>query len=96
MLNRDPEKNFEEFWKTFNNRYPFFELRNVNWDKQYDTYRPKVTRQTSDDELFNIFCQMLDPLDDGHVVLEAKASGDRKKRYFTARSRVAKGCIVVL
>jgi carboxyl-terminal processing protease len=83
MIIRDPEKNFEKLWKTFHNRYPFFELRNVDWKKQYDTYRPKVTRETSDDELFDIFCQMLDPLDDGHVELKAKASGDREKRYFT-------------
>ena len=72
MTTRDPEKNFEELWKTFHNRYPFFELRNVDWNKQYDTYRPKVTRKTSDDELFDILCQMLDPLNDGHVELEAK------------------------
>ena len=83
MIIRNPEKNFEELWKTFHNRYPFFELRNVDWKKQYDTYRPKVTRETSDDELFNILCQMLAPLHDGHVELIAKASGDRKKRYFT-------------
>ena len=87
MIDRNPEKNFEELWETFRNRYPFFELRNVDWDKQYDTYRPKVTRQTSDDELFDIFCQMLDPLDDGHVELKAKASGHRKKRHFTAESK---------
>jgi hypothetical protein len=31
---------------------------------------------------FNIFCQMLDPLDDGHVVLEAKASGSGKKTTY--------------
>jgi carboxyl-terminal processing protease len=83
MTTRDPEKNFEELWETFRNRYPFFELRNVDWQKQYDTYRPKVTRETSDDELFDIFCRMLDPLDDGHVELIAKASGDRERRYFT-------------
>jgi Tricorn protease C1 domain len=62
MIIRNPEKNFEELWKTFHNRYPFFELRNVDWKKQYDTYRPKVTRETSGDELFDIFCQMLAPL----------------------------------
>jgi len=84
MIIRDPEKNFEVLWETFHNRYPFFELRNVDWKKQYDTCRPKVTSETSDDELFDIFCQMLDPLDDGHVELKAKASGDRKKRCFTA------------
>jgi carboxyl-terminal processing protease len=84
---RNPEKNFETLWKTFNNRYPFFELRNVDWKKQYKTYRPKVTSKTSDDELFNIFCQMLDPLDDGHVELRAKAIEDRKVRYFSPEKK---------
>src|SRR6185295_4952029 len=80
MINRDPEKNFEVLWRTFHNRYPFFELRDVDWRKQYDTCRPKVTSDTSDDELFDIFCRMLDPLDDGHVELKAKING--KTRYF--------------
>ena len=87
MIVRDPEKNFEVLWKTFHNRYPFFELRNVDWKKQYDTYRPKVTTKTSDDELFDIFCQMLDPLNDGHVELEAKLSGHRKTRYFSPEKK---------
>jgi carboxyl-terminal processing protease len=82
MSTRDPEKNFEQLWKTFHNRYPFFKLRKVDWKRQYDTYRPKVARDTSDDELFEVFCQMLDPLNDGHVELKAKTSGDGKKRYF--------------
>jgi C-terminal processing protease CtpA/Prc len=87
MIIRNPEKNFEELWKTFHNRYPFFELRNVDWKKQYDTYRPKVTRQTSDNKLFDIFCQMLAPLHDGHVELIVKASGDRKERYFNPEKK---------
>ncbi len=82
MSTRDPEKNFEALWKTFRNRYPFFKLRKVNWNRQYDTWRPKVTRDANDNELFDIFCRMLDPLDDGHVELTARVGGDRKKRYF--------------
>ena len=82
MSDRDPEKNFEALWKTFYKRYPFFDLRKVDWKKQYSTFRPKVTKDITDDELFDIFCRMIDPLDDGHVELIAKASGDRKKRYF--------------
>ena len=85
MIIRDPEKNFDELWETFRDRYPFFELRNVDWQKQHDTYRPEVTSETSDDELFDIFCRMLAPLDDGHVELEAKVGG--KKRYFTAEAK---------
>jgi C-terminal processing protease CtpA/Prc len=81
MLNRDPEKNFEEFWQTFNHRYPFFEVRNVDWYKQYETYRSRVTSQTNDDELFDILCEMLAPLNDGHVSLIAKTSENRKKHF---------------
>ena len=87
MIVRDPERNFEALWRTFHNRYPFFELRNVDWKTQYDTYRPKVTPGTTEDQLFDIFCQMLDPLDDGHVELEAKLSGHRKARRFTPEKK---------
>ena len=83
MSIRDPEKNFKLLWETFNKRYPFFQLRNVDWKRQRDIYGPRVTSKTSDDELFEIFCQMLDPLNDGHVELRARASGHRKKRFFT-------------
>ena len=87
MIVRDPEKNFEALWRTFHNRYPFFELRNVDWKKQYDIYRPKVTPRTTDDQLFDIFCRMLDPLDDGHVELKAKLSGHRKARRFSPEKK---------
>jgi hypothetical protein len=78
----EPELNFDELWETFRNRYPFFDLRNVDWNKQYDIYRPKVNKLTTDDELFDIFCEMLDPLNDGHIELKGKTGPDRKKRYF--------------
>jgi carboxyl-terminal processing protease len=82
MIIRDPEMNFEQLWKTFHRRYPFFALRNVDWTRQYETYRPMVTRNTSDDELFEIVSQMLAPLNDGHVELIAKADRNHGKRYF--------------
>ena len=69
-------------WETFHNRYPFFELRHVDWKKRYETYRPKVTNKTSERELFDILCRMLRPLNDGHVELKARLSGERKARYF--------------
>ena len=87
MIVRDPVNNFGELWETFHHRYPFFELRKVDWRKQYNIHRPKVTSNTSDDELFDIFCQMLDPLDDGHVELKTKAGDKGKKRYFTAEKK---------
>jgi carboxyl-terminal processing protease len=79
---RDPELNFEQLWETFHNRYPFFDLRNVDWKKQYDTFRPRVTRLTTDDELFDILCEMIDPLDDGHVELTGRTVPGHKRRFF--------------
>ncbi len=82
MRNRDPERNFEALWGLFNDRYPFFDLRKVNWRKQYDIYRPKVTNATSDDELFDVLCEMLSPIDDGHINLEIKGNRASKTRKF--------------
>jgi len=67
-----PEKNFEALWETFNNRYAFFELRGVDWRSQYDTFRPRVTEDTTDEELFIILSDMLRPLKDAHVNLKTK------------------------
>lgn len=58
---------FENLWTTFNDEYAVFEERGVNWDSQYQIYRPMVNDKTTDDELFNILSQMLASLDDGHV-----------------------------
>jgi C-terminal processing protease CtpA/Prc len=62
-------------------------LRNVDWHEQYVTYRSKVTAATSDEELFEIFCAMLDPLDDGHVEIEARLGRSKSKQHFTAEKK---------
>ena len=76
----DPVENFEALWKTFHERYAFFDLRGVDWKAQYEKYRPKVTKDTTDEELYGLMCEMLKPLKDGHVNLKAKSLG-KKKTY---------------
>jgi len=71
---RDPELNFEVFWHYFDENYAFFDLRKVDWDQVYETYRPRVTSKTTDDELLEILSAILGSLDDLHVSLSA---GDR-------------------
>ncbi|MBA2664533.1 MAG: S41 family peptidase [Bradymonadaceae bacterium] len=65
----DPETNFEIFWQTFDRHYSHFELKNIDWHGVYAHYRPLVGPQTSDDELFTIFSEMISTLNDGHVYL---------------------------
>ncbi len=67
----NPEAIFENLWTTFNEEYAPFEERKINWQAQYNTFRPMVNSATTDTELFSILSQMLGTLDDGHVTLTA-------------------------
>lgn len=67
--NTSPTINFDTLWKEFDNRYSFFEIKKINWDSLYAVYRPQVTSQTSDNQLFQIMSQLLANLKDGHVNL---------------------------
>ncbi|MBL4639904.1 MAG: S41 family peptidase [Kordiimonadaceae bacterium] len=68
-LNDDPQYNFEVFWHAYDDHFAFFELRGVDWEAAYKIHRPKVTAETTQKELFDIFSAMLAPLKDGHVNL---------------------------
>ena len=74
----DPLENISAFWTVFNEKYAFFNLRSVNWQKQKETYFPQVTDKTTNDQLFEIMCRMIEPLNDGHVELKAR----ELNRYF--------------
>jgi carboxyl-terminal processing protease len=67
----DPQTIFEVFWHMFAENYAFFDLYGVNWQTVYNTYRPQVTSDTSDGELFVILQQALTGLTDAHINLIA-------------------------
>lgn len=70
-----PEASFEALWHLFDENYGFFDERGVDWNAAYEEYRPRVTPDTSDDELIEIFAEMLLPFDDGHVYVFDPSSG---------------------
>ncbi len=63
----DPEWNFQVYWDAFDELYAFFDLYGVDWDAVYTEFRPLVTADTTQDELYDIFVNMVLGLDDGHV-----------------------------
>jgi hypothetical protein len=67
-----PQKNYAIFWQTFAEQYPFFALRKMDWHAVDRQYRPRVTPTTTSKELFHIFQQMIEPLNDTHTSLEAR------------------------
>lgn len=71
-LTRDegqPVENFETFFKIFKENYALFEVKGINWDKEYDYYSKKIDEKTTDDELFNVFQEVLKKLDDKHCYI---------------------------
>ncbi len=79
--NKDPEHNFEAFWKIFNDHYAHFENRGVDWKQQYDRFRPKVNANTTDKELLAILNEMVAPLKDGHVVISPTGDLPASAKY---------------
>lgn len=65
---------FDVFWQSFEENYPFFSAKGVDWHAQRDRYRPAVHAGTTRDELFAVFSEMVEPLDDAHVAVQ---DGDR-------------------
>lgn len=65
----DATENFEIFWETFNENYPFFDLYDIDWDERKAMYQDRVDHTTSDEELAEIFMLMLEGLNDDHIMV---------------------------
>ena len=68
-VSNDPISNFEEMWKSYDQYYGLFEVKEVDWQATYNQYRPQINEQTTDDQLKTIFHEMIDPLDDNHTFI---------------------------
>jgi hypothetical protein len=79
-----PLNYFDIFWTTFDEHYPFFKLRGVDWREVRDTYRPRITNETTAEQLFGILKAMIDPLHDAHTYIAGASHHFRGKRENTA------------
>ena len=82
-----PVTNYQIFWETFSENYPFFGLHKVDWKAVDKKFRPQVTPETKPEELLRIFSDMIDPLHDAHTFINAKSikSGFGGRRLGTER-----------
>ncbi len=66
----DPQKLFDIFWTNIDQYYSLFNFLPKNeWHRLYQVYRPQVHPDTTPDELWTLFAQMIKPLNDGHTFL---------------------------
>jgi hypothetical protein len=68
-----PITNYQVFWETFSEQYPFFALRQMDWPAVDKKFRPQVTPEAKPGELFRILSGMIDPLHDAHTSINAKS-----------------------
>jgi carboxyl-terminal processing protease len=64
-----PIDNFEYFWKLFDTHYGLFEAKKIDWKEAYTRFRPRVNEQTTDEQLYRVFTDMITELNDNHVTL---------------------------
>lgn len=68
-----PQGNFEALWRIIDERYCFFDYKQhetgLDWQQVYNTYKPRIDKNMSSQQLFEVLADMLSQLRDGHVNL---------------------------
>jgi len=80
---KDPVVNFRTFWQSYQDTYPTFDMKQVDWQQQYDRYAPMVDSTTSPERLFSILSEMIRPLHDAHVRLADR--NEKPPKFFWPR-----------
>lgn len=69
----NPRGNFEALWKIIDEHYCFFDYKQqqygLDWNEVYQRYRPQFDDRMSETQQFEVLCNMLSELRDGHVNL---------------------------
>ena len=69
LADNDYMRNFDSAWNVVNENYCFLGYKNIDWDKIYDEYKPRVENVKDQFEFFDIMCDFVDILRDGHSAI---------------------------
>jgi len=70
-----PQNTFDLFWTTFQEHYPFFAMKGVDWNGVRASLRPLISDTTGPEELFAILTDAIAPLEDVHTSITADSVG---------------------
>lgn len=78
--------NFEALWKLMNEHYCFFDYKQqelgVDWDEVHTRYARQVNEKMTNAQLFEVLCNMIAELKDGHVNLSASFDYGRNWSFY--------------
>lgn len=89
-----PTNNFELLWREVNERYTFFDYKNIDWDASYKKYRPMVNDNMSERELFKVLAAMMNDLRDGHTNLVSDFDVSRNYSWYLDYPQNFNGTII--
>lgn len=69
LASTNPRVNFEYLWNECNEKYAYFDLKEVDWNQVKTDYSNKIYPNMSEDSLFNVLGGMLKELEDDHANL---------------------------
>lgn len=77
-----PQGNFEALWKIIDERYCFFDYKEVDWNRIHDEYLRRISNDMNQESLFMLLNEMLQELKDGHVNLTTPFDVGRYWKWF--------------
>lgn len=80
--NNSKRDNFELLWKTLDQKYCFFNYKNIDWETVHTQYSDQISEDMSNDAFFDVMGEMLAELQDGHVNLIATHNVARYWKWF--------------
>ena len=69
LATSDAFENFDYLWNEIDRKYSYFELKNIDWNQAREIYRPLLSSNSTDGELFSVLAAMLNSLRDDHTNL---------------------------
>lgn len=86
VMQGDQDGKLRMFYEILKENYAFADLYGVDFTEEYNKYAPLVTKETTDEALYNFMCRMVEKLNDGHVELywkdKAYTPSDYKPVWF--------------
>lgn len=73
---------FDACWKILDEKYCFFEYKDIDWDDVYSKYHHKIYPSMGQDSLFSVINAMMRELKDGHVNLYSSFNVGRYWEWF--------------
>ncbi len=80
--NNTKRDNFELLWKTLDQKYCFFDYKNIDWEEVHTRYSDRISEKMSNEAFFDVMGEMLAELQDGHVNLVASHNTARYWKWF--------------